>query len=276
MRMLIFAGAGTSAELSVPIMSELAEEFVAHIRRWEQESEIAKRIMRDNADLEYLIEQLDAICGAKDSIEVIWQGVDLGHAQRVRAEVEWFVQHCAERITSNDAWLMWSAVLHAAQRHDITIATTNYDRAIELAANADAIRVDDGFDGGEGVGGAKWRGLMDDSVLTKLLKLHGSTDWYTNHKTGTPTKLRHPMPLFGGGELHFEDSVLGSSLVLPSRYKVLHKPPYTRLLQAFLNAADSCEVGVVCWVIIGRSTRARSSGVDWQVGAWFVSRESGW
>ncbi len=44
---------------------------------------------------------------------------------------------------------------------------------------------------------------------------------------------------------------LGSALILPSREKLLTKPPYPRLTQAFLNAADRCEAAV----FVGSSLR---------------------
>lgn len=225
-------------------MNGLASEFLMHVKQWKVEAGLVEKIMGDTDNVEYLIEQLDAICGAKDSIGAIGQDVDIDQAQRVRSEVEWFVQHCAERITAGDAWLMWHAVLLATRAHDITFVTTNYDRAIELAANASGIRLNDGFADQEGFECLPWRGFSAEDRFPLLVKLHGSTDWYTDYTTRKATKLRHPMPLFGGGLLQFDQKQLGSSLVLPSRYKVLHTVPYPRLLQAFLNAVDACDVGL--------------------------------
>jgi hypothetical protein len=130
--------------------------------------------------------------------------------------------------------------------------TTNYDRAIELAANAENVVVDDGF-GPFGQGEtASWVGFNQDRTRTRLVKLHGSTDWYAAGEFGSPTKLRHPMPLFGRAALRLADgSELGSALVLPSREKLLTHSPYPRLSQTFLNAADSCDLAV----FVGSSLR---------------------
>ena len=60
------------------------------------------------------------------------------------------------------------------------------------------------------------------------------------------------MPLFGRGTLRLSNGEeLGSSLVLPSREKLLNRAPYPRLSQAFLNAIDHCEAGV----FVGSSLR---------------------
>ena len=147
---------------------------------------------------------------------------------------------------------MWGSVLRATSIQDITLVTTNYDRAIELAANAEQVRLDDGF-GPFGQGEtALWVGFDQNSAHPLLVKLHGSTDWYADGNTARPTKLRHPMPLFGRAALRLaEGQELGSALVLPSREKLLTHDPYPRLSQTFLNAADCCDMAI----FVGSSLR---------------------
>ena len=79
----------------------------------------------------------------------------------------------------------------------------------------------------------------------------GSTDWFTVKDTGHPTKLRHPMPLFGQSLLFFEGLELDSALVLPSREKMLTGMPYPRLSKAFLDAVDCCDLAL----FVGSSLR---------------------
>jgi NAD-dependent SIR2 family protein deacetylase len=250
---LIVAGAGTSMELGVPGMVGLAEEFIEHSRQWHVEPDLVQRIVGASLDIEHLIEEIDRICSARESFALIGQ-TDGGFEQfdKIRAEVEWFIQHSAERVLPRDAHLMWGSVLRAAAGVQLTIVTTNYDRAIELAANAEDADVDDGF----GMFGLRetaiWQGFGRVPGGIHLVKLHGSTDWYVDNATGSPTKLRHPMPLFGRAALRLPDGgELGSALILPSREKLLTRDPYPRLSQAFLNAADSCDVAIV----IGSSLR---------------------
>ena len=147
---------------------------------------------------------------------------------------------------------MWGPVLRKVKDHEFTFITTNYDRAIELAANVEGVLLADGFDSFTGGEIAPWVGFNTLDGRSLLVKLHGSTDWYTERKSGDPLKLRHPMPLFGRGTLRLSNGTdLGSALVLPSREKLLTRAPYPRLSQAFLNAADRCEAAV----FIGSSLR---------------------
>lgn len=253
MNVLIIAGAGTSIELGVPSMVGLAEEFVEHSRQWDVEPELVGRILGEEPDIEHLIEELDHICSAKSSLQAIGEtSIEFSRFDKVRAEVEWFIQHAAERVLPREAALVWAGVLRAAHSHRLTIVTTNYDRAIELAANSERVQVDDGFKFVGDRETAQWVGFSRSDIPIQLVKLHGSTDWYAEAKSGRPIKLRHPMPLFGRAMLQLPDSSrLGSALILPSREKLLTREPYPRLSQTFLNAIDSCELAVV----VGSSLR---------------------
>ena len=202
-------------------------------------------------DVENLIEEVDRICGARNSLGRIGRELtDFDKAERVRTEVEWFVQHAAERVTPSDAKLMWGSVLRTTKAHDITFVTTNYDRAIELAANSEGISLEDGFGPIGDDEKMDWCGFNHNEATAKLVKLHGSTDWFAE-MSGDPIKTRHPMALFGRATLKLEGQELGSALVLPSREKLLTRAPYPRLSQAFLNASDECEIAV----FVGSSLR---------------------
>ena len=253
MKVLLFAGAGTSIELSVPGMIGMGEEFLEHAKQWEVEPALVQKLMGDSLDVEHLIEALDRICTARSSLEAIGQATDpLDRADKIRAEVEWFVQHAAEQVVARDARLMWGPILRSASSMDLTLVTTNYDRAIDLAANAENVRIDDGFGPFGQEETASWTGFNQAARCPLLVKLHGSTDWYAAGKSGSPTKLRHPMPLFGRATLHLADGAeLGSALVLPSREKLLTHSPYPRLSQTFLDAADCCDMAV----FVGSSLR---------------------
>jgi hypothetical protein len=255
-KILLFAGAGTSIELGVPGMVGMGEEFIEHAKQWDVEPALVQKLMGDSLDIEHLIEALDRICAARPTLEAIGQvSVPLDRADKIRAEVEWFVQHAAERVVVSDTCLMWGPVLRAASSVDLTLVTTNYTRAIELAANAGNVPIDDGFGPfgqGETAETALWAGFSQDGGRFLLVKLHGSTDWYAAGEFGNPTKLRHPMPLFGRASLRLVDGTeLGSALVLPSREKLLTHNPYPRLSQTFLNAADCCDVAI----FVGSSLR---------------------
>lgn len=253
MRLLLFAGAGTSVELGVPAMEGMAIEFLAHCEQWDVEPALVRALMGEVLDMEHLIESLDQMHSARGPLEVLGNSTALlDHINTIRSETEWFVQHAAERIAAPDAALMWGAVLRRAKDHELAFVTTNYDRAIELAANAEGLSLVDGYETFGESESVAWVGFNPTKSKTSIVKLHGSTDWYTDRGSNQPLKLRHPMPLFGRTTLRLSGGAeLGSALILPSREKLLTMPPYPRLSQAFLNAADSCEGAV----IVGSSLR---------------------
>lgn len=252
MRVSLFVGAGSSVELGVPAMYRMAEGFRRHVRQWEVEVDLVSQLMPEDADIEDLIERLDQVCGASEPLHSM--GIDnsfADSARTVQAEVEWYVQHTCERIVPEQAALQWGSVLELAASHRLVLATTNYDRAVELAANAVGVKLIDGFaQFGQGEV-APWDGFGNttqpfDGDGVFLLKLHGSTDWYEQVGAGTPVKLRHPMPLFANSSLQLPsiEDALCASLILPSREKRVTRPPFQRLTQVFLNAVDQADLAI--------------------------------
>ena len=253
MKVLIFAGAGTSVELGIPSMAGLAKKFRNHCHQWSVHPDFVDPRLDEEMDIEHLIEQIDNMCGARKFLESSEElREQLGQAQKVRAEVEWFVQHSAERAEAYDAELMWGSLLRAIDLHDVTLATTNYDRAIEIAANAVGVPVDDGFEELADKDVVPWIGFSTETKRKTVIKLHGSTDWYAKDAGNEPVKLRHPTALHGQSELRLPTGEqLRSALILPSREKMLANQPYPRLLQQLLNNTDECELAVY----IGSSLR---------------------
>ena len=100
MKILLFAGAGTSIELGVPGMAGLAEEFLEHTTQGQVEPDLVKQIMGAAMDVEHLIESLDHISTARLALGAIGEDTStLDRVDKVRAEIEWFVQHVAERFS---------------------------------------------------------------------------------------------------------------------------------------------------------------------------------
>jgi hypothetical protein len=225
--------------------------------------------MPESADIEDLIERLDQICSARESLYALGVGESsyLDGAGTVQAEVEWYVQHVCERLAPESATLQWGSVLLKYSDHKLVLATTNYDRAVELAANSLDIKLADGFAPFGRNEYAPWVGFPSasapfDEDRISLLKLHGSTDWYEKVETGEPAKLRHPMPLFAGGSLVLPGGqTLNASLILPSREKRMTRSPYLRLYQIFLNAVDQCDLAVFLGTSL-RDPHIRQAALD--------------
>jgi hypothetical protein len=257
-RVLLFAGAGVSAELGVPAMRAMAEAFLGHLRDSgypdDLLSHLEQLLEEADLDMESVIDDLDSVvagarAGARWGMDA---SAEAGALSALRAEAEWLVSHLCERVDAEQSSWLWRSVLRSASPQNLTICTTNYDRAVEQAAISLGIPVADGFPEFGGAELVAWQGFDSEERL-RLLKVHGSTDWYHEPAGAKVWKLRHAMPLFGGIRVGIEGSELqlGSALVLPSREKKVTNPPYPELAFEFRKAVDAAELVV----FVGSSLR---------------------
>lgn len=241
-------------------MRPMVEGFRDHLRDGGTAEPVRERLEHflddSQYDMEHLIDELDTLTEASEAYDAWGESVDTElkpHIRVAREEAQWYVQHVCERVQLESAAQMWYPLLRHQDEHDIIVGTTNYDRAIELAAARYSLPFHDGFPPFGEHERVRWEGFGNGEG-TKLLKLHGSTDWYLSEKEDTVWKLRHPMPLFGGVTLRVpdeEDLMLESAAVLPSREKKVRHPPYPELGTEFRNEAFDADLAV----FIGTSLR---------------------
>ena len=245
-------------------MRRMVEDFHAELRNLRLSVEVIGRFeeMLDQADydMEGLIENVESLERGQQSQSILGFGANdilLRTTRAMRWEAEWFVQHVCERLRAIDAKTMWGATLRQRRDHDLCIATTNYDRSIEIACTAWEVPFEDGFEALADDEVAPWQGLV--GVLdgrVRLLKIHGSTDWYRGDD-GRVYKLRHPMPLYGNLTLSLVNEGeeltrrMTSSLILPTREKRTTLPPYPDLITDFRNFARETEIAI----FVGTSLR---------------------
>ena len=251
MKILLFTGAGASVELGVPAMREMAEQFRDHLGEQRIEASILdaieKQLQVHNYDMEGLLDELDSI--ARGAAAGGRWGIGVGTPlvstiEDIRREAEWFVLHVCERIQAKWARQLWQPTLRNVRSHELTIATTNYDRAVEIAVAPLEIQIEDGFADFADAECARWRGFVGTSGI-RLLKLHGSTDWYHGDNAQSVWKLRHPMSLFGGVTLSAGtpgNLTLTGAAILPSREKRVTEHPYPDLSFEFRNAIDGADL----------------------------------
>ena len=250
MKVLLFTGAGASVELGVPAMKDMARDLYMYFARRAWPANILERlnelIRESDFDLEHLIELVDTVEKGEQGRKQL--GVDYdeqlyGAVRTMRWETEWYVQHSCERIRDADAIALWGSTLRRVDGHEFCVVTTNYDRAIEGTCEAIDVHYHDGFASFGEREYATWTGVKSSSPI-KLLKIHGSTDWYQG-VNGETYKLRHPMPLYGELRVSARNGVLpelASAMVLPTKEKKINYPPYPDLVTDFRNAARSAEV----------------------------------
>lgn len=252
MNIFIFVGAGASAELGVPTMRPMAEEFLLHLKdlSWPSEDyRLVEQTLEDNNhDMEHLVERIDRLRQGQEeqkSIGMAFDEVFLNKLQSIAREAEWFVQYACEKIQRIRAEAVWKPPLMEVGDHVITISTSNYDRGIEIGARAAGIALDDGFNTRPHVEVAAWRNFCVNAQVS-LLKVHGSTDWYLT-PNGAPVKLRHPIPLLGDFELCEplgDTGPLSTALILPSREKRITTPPYPSINATFHTRARTADAAV--------------------------------
>ena len=250
MRVLLFTGAGASVELGVPAMKDMARELYSHFSRREWLANISERlnelILESDFDLEHLIELVEAVEKGEQGRKQLGLDYDellFGAVRTMRWETEWYVQHSCERIRDADAFTLWGSTLRRVDGHEFCVVTTNYDRAIERTCEVVDVPYQDGFLRFDDKEYARWAGIDSSSPL-RLLKIHGSTDWYQG-VNGETYKLKHPMPLYGELRVSARNGVLpelASAMVLPTKEKKINHPPYPDLVTDFRNAARSADI----------------------------------
>ena len=240
-------------------MKAMAHDLHGHMRQQGVKPEVFSRFdaMLTNVDYdaERLIEAIDAVEKGEREKETLGFEFDqelLDAVRVMRWECEWFIHQACERVREFEASTLWRPVLTRSHSHELCFVTTNYDRAIEFACKSAIVEYDDGFSEFNGREYAEWIGINASSAV-KVLKVHGSTDWYQG-VDGAVYKIKHPIPLYGELALSSQDSgmpSMKSAMVLPTREKKVNQPPYPDLVADFRNAARNVEVAL----FVGTSLR---------------------
>ena len=105
MKILLFTGAGTSAELGVPAMRAMAEQFIEHLHDLELDRSIVDRVGKLIADagndMEHAIDVIDKVESGFVAQRELGETVDDARIvpyRTLREEAEWLVQHSCEQI----------------------------------------------------------------------------------------------------------------------------------------------------------------------------------
>lgn len=109
----------------------------------------------------------------------------------------------------------------------VQIATLNYDRTIETAAQKSGLLVDTGIEGWKGTYDWSWAKESD----VRLLKLHGSTDWWIGQNGGDSLKMGEESIVVGNqGTGRWAER---PGLVFGQRGKLRSDGPFLAMLRAF-------------------------------------------
>lgn len=109
----------------------------------------------------------------------------------------------------------------------VQIATLNYDRTIEIAGQREGSLVDTGIEGWKGAYDWTWSASSD----VRLLKLHGSTNWWIGQERGNQLKMGEESITIGSKSADRWAERPG--LVFGQRGKLRSDGPFLAMLRAF-------------------------------------------
>ena len=255
-------GAGASYPFGIPMMRELYTEFAAYI---EAKRPHCSAMMEQIAggidttwDLEGLISQLDKIRAVRDGLGVLDRSTeqdlleDLKIADELRGYLDAYLIEICERFSRSKVADKLSKFVEFCDSHDATVFSTNYDRLIETACDAIAVPCIDGFEQNSNRPESAWLGELNQSNGVKLLKLHGSVNWYREESSGKIFRLEKGYSLPSHEyRLTHGDRALRPLMIIPTLEKVVLQNPYATLLTEFSDALRETKV----LIVIGSSMR---------------------
>lgn len=197
---LLFLGAGASKPYGSMLMGEFVQSF-----RKKATSVLLDAICNKREDLEFLIEELDAI-GSRDYLESqTFNPYPEGGAQKQRWPEFYQLATEARRLLAElkrEVYLHYRALSDPARisllakpiallkspSYPTVVFTTNYDPAVEKFCASQGLRLTDGFVHKEQTQEYVWdRAAFDIFVEPPenslvLFKLHGSATWHLEHE----------------------------------------------------------------------------------------------
>ena len=225
-------GAGASYPFGIPMMRELYTEFEAYIAAKRPHCSAMMERIGDGTDatldLEGLISQLDKICAVRDGLGVLERSTEqdlleeLEIADELRGYLDAYLIEICERFLSSKVNDKLTKFVKFCDTYNAGIFSTNYDRLIETACDAVSIPCIDGFEQNSNRPESGWLGELNSGNGVKLLKLHGSVNWYREEATGKIFRLEKGYSLPSHEyRLTHGDRALRPLMIIPTLEKVV-------------------------------------------------------
>ena len=255
-------GAGASHPFGIPMMNELYTNFVEYVRDKRPHCYDLLRKVEEDAqglvDLESLISQLDKVRSVRDGLETLRRNNDeelaleLDVADELRGYLEAYLIEVCEHFDISKVRSMLTTFVKFCHANNAYIFSTNYDRLIETAADALSLPYWDGFEQQSGHPESAWVGDISTPEGIKLVKLHGSVNWYKEEGSGTIFRLErgYSLPSHEYRLTHGEKA-LRPLMIIPTLEKAVLQKPYATLLTTFSDALTSIDL----LIVIGNSMR---------------------
>jgi len=252
-------GAGASFPFGIPMMRQFYEGFVAYILNQRAHcAPLLEKIIAgcgESPDLELLIQRLEEVRGIRSGLTALGQSAgdlveQISLADELRGYLDSFLIETCERFDADRVKRKFSRLVEFAYRRDAYVFTTNYDRLVEVAAASRDLRCADGFEPASTRPESRWTGVFDGGV--RLIKLHGSVNWYEEQESGSVFRLErgYSMPSHEYRLTHGERA-LRPLMIIPTLEKALMKQPYAGLMTKFSDALREISV----FIVVGNSLR---------------------
>ena len=275
-RVAFLLGAGASFPYGIPMMTEMYTGFVEYVRTKRPHCESLLRLIEKGIpmqDIESLISNLDKIRSIREGMRVLGKidrdlvpHVDV--ADELRGYLDSYLVEVCERFDVHDVGDKLSGFIEFCRENSSFVFSTNYDRLIETAASHHSIPCTDGFEQSSSRPESRWDGVFEEHEGLKLIKLHGSVNWYREEESDAIFRLERGYSLPSHEyRLTHGRHVLRPLMIIPTLEKAVLDSPYSSLLTTFSDGLKMIDV----LFIVGNSMRdahirntigVRKSGLD--------------
>lgn len=256
----ILLGAGASYAYGVPMMREFYCDFLTLINeRYSACAQLAETLATrrggEKQDLETLMTDLQMVIGiapglSKLGLEDSKVAEHVKRAEELRGYLDAYIIDTCERFDRSRSSVETAELLSLREFGPLWVFTTNYDRVLENACIVARVDYSDGFSQAEGAPVADWSGTFTQGV--RIVKLHGSVNWYIDEKGGQIHRLDRGYALPAHDfRLTRRDHNLRPLMIIPTLEKQTTTEPYVHLATWFGDALRDTRV----LIVIGSSLR---------------------
>lgn len=251
-------GAGASFPFGIPMMRQFYTQFIDYIQTSRAHCmPLIESLTKatTNPDLEILIERLEQIRAIRLGLTALGTEAatisdQLDLADELRGYLDMFLIETCEKFDDVKVKKKLSMLAKTIHAHDGYVFTTNYDRLLEVAAGSIGIQCADGFEQASSRPESKWNGEFSSGL--RLIKLHGSVNWYEEEDSKSLFRLERGYSLPSHEyRLTHGSRALRPLMIIPTLEKAVVKPPYVGLLTQFSDALKEVDF----FVVIGNSLR---------------------
>jgi len=255
-------GAGASSPFGIPMMAGFYAAFRKYLAaRHPHCFALLERLERSGRhptqDLETLLSDLNAVAGLSIGLGLLGAAAaeheeDVKLARELRGYLDAFIVDTCERFDQAASVRELQPLLALRDLGPLWVFTTNYDRIVEYACEQSEISWTDGFEHPGGQAVADWTGAFDTEV--RIVKLHGSVNWYVDDPDGKLHRLDrgYSLPAYDFALVRQEQR-LRPLMIIPTLEKEALGTPYVELSVRFTDALSESRL----LIIAGNSLRDR-------------------